>query len=219
MSDQIVSLQLGRLRDAVVSCDLENIEQIAKAALDSGVSPIAAIQDGLARGIKEVGDRYGRGEAYLPELVMAASVMKKGVSVIEPHLPKGTDLGNLGKVLIGTVEGDIHDIGKSLVGTILSTSGFAIIDLGVDVSSERFVEVAEAERPKILGMSALMTTTMVKMPEVISGLVARGIRKDLVVMIGGAPTTREWAKEIGADAHAGDAVEASSLALEFTRGR
>jgi len=211
--------QLSRLKEAVIACDLNNIEALAKAALDEGVDPLLAIQEGLAKGIREVGDRYGKGECYLPELVMAATVMKKGVAILEPHLPKGVSTGGLGKVVLGTVEGDIHDIGKSLVGTILGTASFQVVDLGVDVSSERFVETASKESAKIVGLSSLMTTTMVRMPEVISELAAKGVRKHLVVMVGGAPTTKEWAKEIGADGQAGDAVEATALAQKLLKSR
>lgn len=217
MSDSGEDIRVERLREAVVTYDLDNVESMAKAALDAHVSPLAAIQNGLAKGIKEVGDKYERGEAYLPELVMAAAVMKKGVAILEPHLPAGTDLGGKGKVVLGTVQGDIHDIGKSLVGTILGTSGFKVIDLGVDVSTDRFVEAVSKESPRIVGMSALMTTTMVNMPEVISALSSKGLRKKVVVMVGGAPTSKEWAMEVGADAYAGDAVEASSLAKELLK--
>jgi len=218
MSDTDLAGYVGRLKEAVVSCDLDNVEALAKAALSSGTDPMIAIQDGLAKGIQEVGERYGRGEAYLPELVMAATVMKKGVSVLEPHIPKGTQRSSAGKVVIGTVEGDIHDIGKSLVGTILGTNGFEVTDLGVDISTDKFVGAAASENPRILGMSALMTTTMIRMPDVISALASKGIRKDMVIMVGGAPTTKEWAKEIGADAQAGDAVEASELAKKLVKG-
>ncbi len=215
MSDSGEDIRVDRLKESVVKYDLDNVEALARAALDAHVSPLAAIQGGLAKGIKEVGDKYERGDAYLPELVMAATVMKKGIAILEPHLPAGTDLGGLGKVVLGTVQGDIHDIGKSLVGTILGTSGFKVIDLGVDVTTDRFIEAVKKENPRILGMSALMTTTMVNMPEVISALASKGLRKNLVVMVGGAPTSREWAREVGADAHAGDAVEASAQAKEF----
>ena len=219
MSDPVSMMHLQKLKDAVTGCDLDNVERIAREALAAGVKPVEAIQAGLAKGIKEVGEKFGKGEAYLPELIMAANVMKKGVAVIEPHIPKGTDLGSLGKVVIGTVEGDIHDIGKSLVGTILGTAGFDILDLGVDVPADKFLEGASKENVKILGMSALMTTTMVKMPEIITALASKGLRDGVIVMVGGAPTTREWAKEIGADAQAGDAVEASELAMNLIRRR
>ncbi len=207
------------MKGAVIACDIDNVEGIAKGALNAGVDPLKAIQEGLAKGIQEVGDRYGRGEAYLPELMMAASVMKKGVEILEPHIPKGSQRSTLGKVVIGTVEGDIHDIGKSLVGTILGTGGYDVVDLGVDVPNEKFVESAGEEGARIVGMSALMTTTMIKMPEVVSMLASKGIRKKVVVMVGGAPTTREWAKEIGADAQAGDAVEALDLAKKLAKGK
>jgi 5-methyltetrahydrofolate--homocysteine methyltransferase len=217
MSDSGEDIRIERLREAVVKYDLDNVEALAKAVLDAHVNPLAAIREGLAKGIKEVGDKYERGDAYLPELVMAATVMKKGIAILEPHLPAGADLGGLGKVVLGTVEGDIHDIGKSLVGTILGTSGFKVIDLGVDVSTDRFIEAVVKESPEILGMSALMTTTMVNMPKVVSVLASKGLRKNIVIMVGGAPTSKEWAMEIGADAHAGDAVEASSLAKKFVK--
>lgn len=212
-------MHLTRLKDAVVNCDLENVESITKSALTAGVDPLKAIQEGLAKGIREVGDRYGRGEAYLPELVMAANVMSKGVAILEPSIPKGADRGGLGKVVLGTVEGDIHDIGKSLVGTILGTAGFDIIDLGVDVPAGKLVETSVSNKAKIVGMSALMTTTMVHMPDVIAGLAAKGVRKGTIVMVGGAPTTKEWAKEIGADAQAGDAVEGLALAKDLISRR
>ena len=217
MSDSGRDIRVERLKESVVKYDLDNVEALARAALDAHVNPLVAIQEGLAKGIKEVGEKYERGDAYLPELVMAATVMKRGIAILEPHLPAGTDLGGLGKVVLGTVQGDIHDIGKSLVGTILGTSGFKVIDLGVDVSTDRFVEAVKKESPKILGMSALMTTTMVNMGEVISALHSGGLREKVVVMVGGAPTSKEWASEVGADAYAGDAVEASSLAKEFMK--
>jgi 5-methyltetrahydrofolate--homocysteine methyltransferase len=219
MANGVDQVYLERLKDAVVRCDLDNIESLAKSALSAGVDPLKAIQMGLAGGIREVGERYGRGEAYLPELVMAAKVMQTGVAILEPHLKKGTNIGGIGTVVLGTVEGDIHDIGKSLVGTLLGTQGFSVVDLGVDVSATRFVETVEKTKPKMLGMSALMTTTMISMPEVLSMLASKGLRKNLIVMVGGAPTTREWGKEIGADAQAGDAVEALSLAKELIKGR
>lgn len=216
---ELESMHLTRLRDAVVNCDLDNVESLTRAAMASGVDPLKAIQEGLAKGIREVGERYGRGEAYLPELVMAANVMKKGVAILEPSIPKGADRGGLGKVVLGTVEGDIHDIGKSLVGTILGTAGFEVVDLGVDVQNDMFVNTAVSSKARIVGMSALMTTTMVKMPEVIAGLASKGVRTNTIVMVGGAPTTREWAKEIGADAHAGDAVEGLALAKDLIARR
>lgn len=219
MGDGDSGVHLSRLRDAVIGCDLDNIESIAVAALNSKVDPLKAIQEGLAGGIRVVGERYSKGEAYLPELVMAANVMKKGVAVFEPHISEGADRGGLGKVVLGTVEGDIHDIGKSLVGTLFGTAGFEVIDLGVDVANQKFVDSTQKEQAVILGMSALMTTTMVSMTDVLAALADKGIRGKVKVMVGGAPTTKEWAKEIGADAQAGDAVEALSLAKSMLSKR
>jgi 5-methyltetrahydrofolate--homocysteine methyltransferase len=144
--------------------------------------------------------------------------MKQALKVLEPAILKSTrEKKTLGKVLIGTVEGDIHDIGKNIVGTLLMVAGFEVIDIGVDVPTEKFVEKIKEAKPEIVGMSALMTTTMAKMADVIEALKREGLREKVKVIIGGAPTSKKWAEEIGADAHGGDAIEAVEIAKKLVK--
>src|SRR4030042_1987265 len=156
-----------RLRDAVINYEMETIADLAKQALKEGVDPLVAIDKGLAEGIKNVGEKFGRGEIFLPELVMGAEAMKSALAVLEPAVPKGQHRASAGKVVIGTVQDDIHEIGKNLVATMLSSNGCDVVDLGVNVASKDFVKKAEETKPKIVAMSALMTTTMPRMAEVI----------------------------------------------------
>jgi len=160
-----------------------------------------------------VGDKFGKGEAYLMELMMSAQAMKSGLHVIEPELKKSKGgQKHIGTVVIGTVEGDIHDIGKTIVATMFEVNGFKVYDLGCDVKNETFLEKVKEVNPNILGLSALLSTTMVKQAEVIKALTERGTRSNVKIMIGGAPITQEWAREIGADDSAPDAITAVSKA-------
>jgi len=212
MKDEV----LGKLRDAVLSYDVEAAVKAAEEALKKGVDPVEAIEEGLAKGVRIVGERFGAGEAFLTELVMAAEAMKQALKVLEPAILKSArKRKTLGKVLIGTVEGDIHDIGKSIVSTLLLATGFEVIDIGVDVPVEKFVEKVKEVKPNIVGMSALMTTTMTKMAEVIKALKREGLRDEVKIIIGGAPTSKKWAEEIGADGHGADAIEAVEVAKKI----
>jgi corrinoid protein of di/trimethylamine methyltransferase len=209
---------LNRLRDAVVGCDVEGAVKAAEEALKVGVDPAEAIEEGLAKGVRMVGDRFGAGKAFLTELMIAAEAMKQAMAILEPAISKGAKARKtLGKVLIGTVEGDIHDIGKSIVGTMLTVAGFEVVDLGVDVPVDKFIEKTREVEPNIIGMSALMTTTMSKMADVIKALEKEGLRKKIKVIVGGAPTSMEWAEEIGADGHGGDAMEAVEVAKRLIK--
>jgi len=205
---------LKSLMDAVISYDVDAAVNLAEEALRAGVDPVDAIQEGLAKGVRIVGDRFATGEAFLTELMIAAEAMKQAMAVLEPAIPKRAKAAKraLGKILIGTIEGDIHDIGKSIVSTMLTVAGFEVVDLGVDVSVKKFIEKAKEVQPNMIGMSALMTTTMIKMKDVIKTLDADGLRKKVKVIVGGAPTSKEWAEEIGADGHGGDAMEAVEVA-------
>jgi len=197
---------LGKLRDSIVNLDIDGVKNAAEEALAAGLPAYRAVVDGMAKGMEVVGQKYEDGEYFLAELIMAGETMKEGMSVLEPHLRAG-DIKTAGKVLIGTVRGDLHDIGKNVVITLLRAANYDIVDLGVDISAEQFVEAAKEHSPDILAMSALLTTTMIEMEDVIGSLRKAGLRGKLKIIIGGAPITPEYAKKIGADAAARDAVE------------
>ncbi|HID90638.1 TPA: cobalamin-binding protein, partial [Candidatus Bathyarchaeota archaeon] len=162
---------LAQIARSVVDCDVDRTKELARRALEEGLDPLEAIEEGLARGIRSVGDSFARGEAFLPDLMMAAEAMKAGLSVLEGAVKeRGLRRRALGKVVIGTVEGDLHDIGKSIVVTMLEANGFEVLDLGVDVPCRRFVEAVKEERPDVLGLSALLTSTLPRQREVIEAL-------------------------------------------------
>jgi len=197
---------LAKLRDAIVNLDIEGVKEASQEALDAGVPAYKAVVEGMAKGMEIVGQKYEDGEYFLAELIMAGETMKEGMAILEPHLKAG-DIKAAGKVIIGTVRGDLHDIGKNVVITLLKAANFDVVDLGVDISSEQFVEAVQKHRPDIVAMSALLTTTMIEMENVINSLEKAGLRRKLKVIIGGAPITPEYAKKIRADAAARDAVE------------
>lgn len=206
---------VARLKEAVMNYEMESIADLAKQALKEGTDPLVAIEKGLAEGIKTVGEKFGRGEIFLPELVMGAEAMKAALAVLEPAVPSGKHRSSAGKVVIGTVQDDIHEIGKNLVATMLSSNGFEVIDLGVNVASEDFLKKAGEIAPSMLAMSALMTTTMPRMAEIITPLKQKN--KAVKVLVGGAPVTDTYAKEIGADGYSGDASGAVEVAKKLVR--
>jgi corrinoid protein of di/trimethylamine methyltransferase len=188
--------------------------ELAQKALDAGIDPLAAITDGYMPGVNEVGDSFACGQAFLPELVMAGEAMKAAIAVLEPAMQaSGTERQILGKVVLATVEGDIHEIGKSLVGTMLTSSGFEVYDMGVDVSTVDVLAKAEEVSADIVGLSALLTTTMVKQKEVIDEITKRGMK--VKVIVGGAPVTKEWVHKIEADGYSEDAIGAVNVAKEL----
>jgi len=190
--------------------------ELAQKALDAGIDPLAAITEGYMPGVNEVGDSFACGQAFLPELVMAGEAMKAAIAVLEPAMKaSGTERQILGKVVLATVEGDIHEIGKSLVGTMLTSSGFEVYDMGVDVSTADILAKAEEVGADIVGLSALLTTTMVKQKEVIDEITKRGMK--VKVMVGGAPVTKEWVHKIEADGYSEDAIGAVNVAKELMR--
>jgi len=206
---------LSRLFQSVIEGDADAAVSSAKMAIESGVDPLIAIEEGLSRGVKEVGERFGRGEVFLPELIMAAEAMKEGMKVIMPYVPKGKERKSLGRVIIGTVKGDLHDIGKSIVAAMFEAADFEVFNLGVDVLAETFVEKVKELRPDIVGLSALLTTTLPEMERVINALKKAHLRDKVKVMVGGAPVTQEFAHKIGADARGADAVEAVEKAKKL----
>jgi len=189
----------------LVDLNFEGVRKAAEDAMNAGIPPIKAIS-GLTEGLKIVGEKFEKKEYFLSELVVAAEVMKEGMSVIQPHI-KGEGAKARGKVVLATVQGDNHDIGKSLVGTLLRVSGFDIVDLGVDVPNDKIVEAVKVEKPQILGLSALLTVTMPEMGEVIKQLKSAGLRDHVKIIVGGSPVTKEFADKIGADYRASDAVD------------
>ena len=204
---------LAKINTSIVDGDPDLTIALTKQALEAGLEPLAIVEDGLVPGIREVGERFSCGEYFLPNLIVSARGMKQAMDLIEPVLQsRQQQTKSAGTVVIGTVKGDIHEIGKSLVATMLSANGFVVHDLGVDVPVEKFVETAKTTGANLVGMSALLTTTMVVQKKVIESLAAAGLRRKVKVMVGGAPVTRNWADEIGADGYAEDAIAAVELA-------
>jgi corrinoid protein of di/trimethylamine methyltransferase len=211
---------LNSCAKAVLDGDADAAEKLAREALDKKYPPLEVIEKGFVKGIKDVGRLWEDGTLFLPELVMGAEAMKRAMAVLHPALAKsGARPKSLGHVVIGTIEGDIHDIGKTLVATMLSANGFEITDLGADVPVVKFVDEAEARGAGCIAVSALLTTTMSGQRRVVDELKKRSLKSKVKVMVGGAPCSDEWAREIGADGYAGDAVAAVSLALSLMGSR
>jgi corrinoid protein of di/trimethylamine methyltransferase len=201
------------MRQSVIEGEAEQAEALAHQALQSGIEPLAAINQGFVPGMTTVGEQFGCGQAFVPDLMMAAEAMKKGMAVLEPALrASGVERQVLGRVVLGTVKGDIHEIGKSLVALMLSTGGFEVHDLGVDVPFEKFAAKAREVNADLVGVSALLTTTMPGQAKVIQALEAAGLRPKVKVMVGGAPVSRGWAEQIGADGYSEDALGALAVA-------
>ena len=199
------------IAEAVRNGEEDIVEKLVRQALDRGDPPQAILDEALITAMDEVGQLFEQEELFLPELLVAANAMKAGVEVLKPLLGEDA-IRSLGTVIIGTVQGDLHDIGKSLVAMVLERSGFKIIDLGTDVSPERFVQDLQANpEAKVLGMSALLTTTMPGMKTTIEALEKAGLREKVKVIIGGAPVTNAFAREITADAYAPDAIAAKNI--------
>jgi len=204
------------MAQSIIDGDAERAEQLAAQALAEGLDPLKAINEGFVAGVNHVGEQFSCGEMFLPDLVMAGEAMKAAVAVLEPEMAKrGATRTMLGTVVIGTVEGDIHDIGKTLVATMLAASGFAVHDMGVQVGVGVFVEKARDVNADIVALSALLTTTMVKQRDVIEALDDAGLRPKVKVMVGGAPVTKGWADEIGADGYSEDAIGAVGVAKKL----
>jgi corrinoid protein of di/trimethylamine methyltransferase len=207
------------MTQSIIDGEVEEAGRLAQQAIEAGIDPLAAINDGFVKGLDQVGEAFGCGDMFLPDLVLAAEAMKAAVAVLEPELERtGQERSVLGKVVIGTVAGDIHDIGKTLVATMLSASGFQVFDLGVDVAVTAFAEKAREVEADIVGVSSLLTTTMVKQRDVIEALDDLGLRPRVKVMVGGAPVTKSWAAEIGADGYSEDAMGAVQLARTLLEG-
>jgi corrinoid protein of di/trimethylamine methyltransferase len=205
-----------KMSQSILDGDSDAAVALAQQAIQTGIDPLDAISKGFVVGVNQVGENFACGDAFLPELVMAGEAMKAAVATLEPEMQKrGTARQVFGKVVLATVEGDIHEIGKTLVGTMLSASGFQVYDLGVDVPAAKIIEKVKEVDADLVGLSALLTTTMVKQKEVIDELDKLGLRKKVKVMVGGAPVTRDWVQKIEADGYSEDAIGAVGLAKQL----
>jgi len=199
---------IKKVVDAILEYDPEKTSEAVNEALNAGVPPLEIMEKGVTQALKEVGKMFSEGKIFLPELIMAGEAGKAALSILEPKIKERKEtIKSYGKVLLATVEGDIHDIGKSLVGAVLMANGFEVIDIGVDVPTDKLVEKVKELKPDVVGLSALMTTTMLNQEKVIKTLEKAGLRNTVKVIVGGAPVTEEWAKKIGADAYCADAMD------------
>lgn len=206
-------MDLKAIYQAVIDGDAAEVEAGVKAALAEGIGAEEILTQALVAPMDEVGQRFEEGDLFVPEMLIAARAMQAGLKILKPHLAKA-DVKAAGKVAIGTVKGDLHDIGKNLVAMMLEGAGFEVNDLGVDVSPEAFVKAAQ-DGAQLIGMSALLTTTMSNMEVTVQALKAAGLRETVKVFIGGAPVTQEYANKIGADGFASDASSATRMARQL----
>lgn len=198
------------LAELVIKGDYAGSKDLTQKMIDNGSEPLEIINQGLMAGMNVVGVRFKAGDMYVPEVMMSAKAMSMGIELLKP-LIAANDMPSAGKVLIGTVKGDLHDIGKKLVIMMMESAGFEIIDLGVDIDPTAFVKAVKEHKPQVIGMSALLTTTMLSMKDTIEALKEEGLRDTVKIMIGGAPISQGFADEIGADGYAPDAASATDL--------
>jgi len=203
---------LDRLAQAVIDGEPEDAEELARQALDQGLDPLICINDGLTPGMNRVGQLFESGEYFLPDLIIGGEAMKSALAVLEPALVEGRQRQVLGRVVLGTVEGDLHEIGKTLVATLLTANGFQVTDIGIDRSAADFVAAVKETQATLVGASALLTTTMPQQQKIVEALKEAGLRERVKVMVGGAPVTAGWAEKVGADGYAEDAISAVALA-------
>jgi 5-methyltetrahydrofolate--homocysteine methyltransferase len=209
MSEEIIK----QFKEAIVIMDIDSAKKTCKDALAKGVEPFKIIQDGIVEAVKIVGERFEAEEYFLPELIMAGEIITKTMEILEPHI-KSTSKSK-GKVVIGTGKGDMHDIGKNIVITFMKAEGFEVIDLGVDVSIEKFIQTIRNENPEILAISALVSSTMPEVEYVMKALNKEGLRDKVKVIIGGAPITQDFVNDIGADGYARDAIDGIKICKEW----
>jgi 5-methyltetrahydrofolate--homocysteine methyltransferase len=209
-----MELIIKEIYTSVMEGQVGDVKERTQAAIDAGVPVSVILNEGMIAAMAEVGHLFEEGECYVPEMLIAARAMQAGMALLKPHL-KNADVVSAGKVVIGTVKGDLHDIGKNLVAMMLEGAGFEIIDLGTDVSSEKFVEAVREKGAQIVAMSTLLTTTMPSIKNTIDAINAAGLRGQVKVMIGGAPVTQNYADQIGADGFSSDASRAVTTAKEL----
>lgn len=210
---------INKIREAVFNGEEEEqVLRMVEEALQTGVPAGEILQGALTAAMDDLGEAWNRGEAFIPEVMEAANIFQKAADYLEPHLATAGEQEKLGTIVIGTVQGDLHNLGKNLVAVMLRTGGFNVVDLGVNVPAEMFMEEAAKHQAGIIAMSALLTTTMVEQGKVLELLKERGVREQYKVMVGGAPITEKWASEIGADGYARNAGEAVEVARRLLAG-
>ena len=200
----------NRIQEGISKGNVSLIKETVTALVEEGIAPLTIINDGLMIAMNEVGLRFKNGDMFVPEVMMSAKALSAGLELVKPLLSTEDNISK-GKVLIGTVRGDLHDIGKNLVAMMLESSGFTVINMGVDISEEKFIEAVKEHQPDILGMSALLTTTMPAMETTIQAIQQAGLREQVKIIVGGTPVSQKFAQEIGADGYSGDAQEAIAL--------
>ena len=209
---------LRQIRQAVIAGQVKEVTGLTNSALAAGLAAQDILNQGLIQGMAVVGAEFKEGKKFIPEVLLSARTMQTSLTILRPLLAKA-GVKMAGKVVIGTVKGDLHEIGKDLVAMMLEGSGFEVIDLGKDVAPEKFVEVVKREKPEIVAMSALLTTTMRAMSQTILCLKEAGLREKIKIMVGGAPVTSDFAQQVGADAYGSNASAAAELALKFVQAR
>ena len=205
---------LDRISSGVIAGDDAEVAELTRKAIDEGMQPSEIINGGLIKGMNVVGQRFKAGEMYVPEVMVAARAMKAGMELVRPLMVEG-DIPSAGKVVLGTVAGDLHDIGKNLVGMMMESGGMTVVNMGVDIPADKFAQAVREHQPNVLAMSALLTTTMLAMKDTIELLKEEGLRDSVKVIVGGAPVTADFANEIGADGWAPDAASAKDLAVDL----
>ena len=200
---------------ALVNRDKDEVIRLTKEIVDRNIDPLEAIERGFKRGMQEIGERFDRLEIFIPDMVDAADIMNEGLELIRPLLKQKESSGSSGRIMLGTIQGDVHEIGKNIVRILLEGSGFEVVDLGRDVDVFAFIDRFQEIKPDIIGISALMTNTMVNIPRVIENLKTLGVRDQVKIMVGGAPVLPDWAEEIGADGYGENASEAVRLAKKW----
>ncbi|HEY73111.1 MAG TPA: cobalamin-binding protein [Thermoflexia bacterium] len=204
-----------KLAQAVIDGEPEDAEELAGQALEQGLDPLVCINEGLTQGMDRVGELFASGEYYLPDLIIGGEAMKGALAVLEPALTGSQEREVAGRVVLGTVKGDLHEIGKTLVGTMLTANGFQVTDIGIDKPADEFIAAVKEANATLIGASALLTTTIPEQQKIVEALVEAGLRDKVKVMVGGAPVTQAWADKIGADGYAEDAIGAVSVAKKL----
>lgn len=211
---------LETLCQKVIDGDIDGIKELSSEALDNGVEPLEVLERGISRGMETVGKRFETGEAFLPELLLAADVFTSAMEVVSPALEASNDsVAKIGKVLLATVKGDVHNLGKNILATVLETNGFEVVDIGVDQDTLTIIDAAQKNKVDVIGLSAVMTTTMPHQKELINTLNEMNLRNEFIVMVGGGPVSQKWADEIGADGYGKTAMDAVSVAADKIKAK